>query len=138
MTLCCDWYWGRKIQLHNSLPSFDLFPFYFFPFAITFLSMPCWQSNTFAPAIINGTPVKFKPSHIFPLTVGNHQFTFVIGQYSIAKIWYFIWKRTENDKNTNFVMKNKKKMPKKYIKILSNIILWTSSTDLWCNMLQTL
>ena len=49
-------------------------------------------------------------------------------------LWYFIRKRNENDKNTNFVMKNKKKMPKKYIKVLSNIFLWTSHTDLWCNM----
>ena len=47
-------------------------------------------------------------------------------------------KRNENDKNTNFVMKNNKKMPKKYIKVLSNIFLWTSHTDPWCNMLQTL
>ena len=30
-------------------------------------------------------------------------------------------KRNENDKNTKFVMKNNKKMPKKYIKVLSNI-----------------
>ena len=35
-------------------------------------------------------------------------------------------------------MKNNKKMPKKNIKVLSNIFLWTRSTDPWCNMLQTL
>ena len=35
-------------------------------------------------------------------------------------------------------MKNSKKMPKKYIKVLSNIFLWTSHTDPWSNMLQTL
>ena len=35
-------------------------------------------------------------------------------------------------------MKNNKKMPKKYIKVLSNILLWTSYTDPWSNMLQTL
>ena len=34
-------------------------------------------------------------------------------------------------------MKNNKKIPKKYIKVLSNIFLWTSHTDPWCNMLQT-
>ena len=38
---------------------------------------------------------------------------------------------------THFVMKNNKNMPKKYIKILSNIFLWISHTDPWCNMLQT-
>ena len=30
--------------------------------------------------------------------------------------------------NTNFVMKNNKKMPKKHIKVLNNIFLWTSHT----------
>ena len=35
-------------------------------------------------------------------------------------------------------MKNNKKMPKKYVKVLSNIFLWTSHTDPWCDMLQTL
>ena len=35
-------------------------------------------------------------------------------------------------------MKNKKKMPKKYIKVLNDIFLWTSHTESWCNMLQTL
>ena len=35
-------------------------------------------------------------------------------------------------------MKNNKKMSKKYIKVSSNIFLWTSHTDPWCNMLQTL
>ena len=39
---------------------------------------------------------------------------------------------------TNFTMKNNKKMPKKYMKALSNIILRTHRTDPWCNMLQTL
>ena len=29
-------------------------------------------------------------------------------------------KRNENDKNTNFMMKNSKKMSKKYMKALSN------------------
>ena len=32
----------------------------------------------------------------------------------------------------------KKQKPKRYIKVLSNIFLWISHTDLWCNMLQTL
>ena len=35
-------------------------------------------------------------------------------------------------------MKNNKKMPKTYMKALSNIFLWTHRTDPWCNMLQTL
>ena len=35
-------------------------------------------------------------------------------------------------------MKNNNKMPKKYIKALSNIFLWTRHTDLWYNMLETL
>ena len=56
MTLCCDWYWGRKVLLYNSLPSFDLFPFYFFLYSDFLLSMPCWKSNMFVLA------VQFKPS----------------------------------------------------------------------------
>ena len=35
-------------------------------------------------------------------------------------------------------MKNNKNMPKKYVKVLSNIFLWISHTDPWCSMLQTL
>ena len=35
-------------------------------------------------------------------------------------------------------MKNNKKMPKTYMKALSNIFLWTHRTDPWWNMLQTL
>ena len=37
-----------------------------------------------------------------------HQFLFLTGQYSILEICYFIKKRNENDKNTNFMMKTKK------------------------------
>ena len=55
-----------------------------------------------------------------------------------AEIWYFINVRNRNDKNTHFMMKNKIKMPKKYMKALSNIFYWTLPTDSWCNMLQTL
>ena len=36
------------------------------------------------------------------------------------------------------MMKNKTKMPKKYMKTLSNIFLWTRPTDPLCNMLQNL
>ena len=35
-------------------------------------------------------------------------------------------------------MKNNKRMPKRYIKVLSNIFLWTSHNDPWCNMLPSL
>ena len=31
--------------------------------------------------------------HAVPLTVGNHQFSFVIGYYSVAKIWYVLKKK---------------------------------------------
>ena len=41
-------------------------------------------------------------------------------------------------KNTNFMIKNNNKQPKKYLKALSNIFLRTCHTDPWCNMLQTL
>ena len=37
-----------------------------------------------------------------------------------CEISYFIKKRNENDKNTNFMMKNSKKLSKKYKKALSN------------------
>ena len=52
--------------------------------------------------------------------------------YSVAEIWYFLKKRNENDKNTDFMMKNNKnknnnknnnKMLKKYMKVLGNIFL---------------
>ena len=57
------------------------------------------------------------------MTVGDHEFMFLIGQYSVAEILCFIKKNNENDKNTNFMMKNNKKMPKKYMKPFSNIFL---------------
>ena len=44
-----------------------------------------------------------------PLTILDHQFLFLIGRYSAAEICYFIKKRNENDKNTNFIMKKNKK-----------------------------
>ena len=41
---------------------------------------------------------------------------------------------------TDFMMKNNNnnKVPKKYIKTLSNVFLWTLLTAPWCNMLHTL
>ena len=55
----------------------------------------------------------------------------------LGKYEYFIKKRNENDKSTNFILINKKETPKKYKKALSNIFLWIRPTDLWCNRLQT-
>ena len=51
--------------------------------------------------------------HAFPLTISYHQFQFLIGYYSVAEIWYFIQKRNENDKSTNFLMKTDNKNAKK-------------------------
>ena len=42
-------------------------------------------------------------------------------------------KRNENNKNTNFIMKNNKKL----YKSLKQHFLWTCPADPWCNMLQT-
>ena len=47
----------------------------------------------------------------------GHQFLFLIGQYFVAEIWYFIKNRNENDKNTNFMRKKNKQMPKSHIKV---------------------
>ena len=49
------------------------------------------------------------PLHVVPLTISNHQCRFLIGQYSIVEIWYFILKKNENDKNMNCLMKRNKK-----------------------------
>ena len=70
----------------------------------------CWKSK-----------VTSNITHTVLLTFVHHQFTFLIGQYAVAEIWYFIKKRDENDKN-KFMMKNSKKISKKYMKALSNEI----------------
>ena len=43
--------------------------------------------------------------HTVPLTISYHLFRFLIGQYSVVEIRYFIKKRNNNDKNTK--QKNK-------------------------------
>ena len=53
------------------------------------------------------------------MTVGNHQFTFLMCSYSVAEIGYLVKKRNEIDKNTNFMMKNNKKSPRNHMKALS-------------------
>ena len=50
-----------------------------------------------------------------PLIISYHLFRFLIGQYSVAEIRYFIKKRNERDKNTNFFMKKKTKKRQKSI-----------------------
>ena len=58
--------------------------------------------------------------------------------------WINVWSkhkmsRNENDKNTNFMMKNNKTNAKKVFKsIKKSIFSWTRHTGPWCNMLQTL
>ena len=47
-------------------------------------------------------------------------------------------KRNENDKNTNFMMKNNKNVLRKYMKALSNIFIMNLPHLPRCNMLQTL
>ena len=49
--------------------------------------------------------------HIDPLTISFHQFSL---RLTNTLLWKLHQRRNENDKNTNFFMKNKK-MPKKYI-----------------------
>ena len=71
--------------------------------------------------VLNGSPSAIAACHTVPLTVGNHQFMFLIGLYSFAEIRYFIKKRNENDKNKSFMTKNNKKIPGTYMKALSNI-----------------
>ena len=52
--------------------------------------------------------------HTVPLTISYHLFQFLIGQYSVAEIRYFIKKKKEMKmKKSNFVMKSKKKKKKK-------------------------
>lgn len=46
--------------------------------------------------------------------ISDHLFLLLIGWYSNVEIRYCIKKN--NDKNTNFVMENNKKMPRKYVK----------------------
>ena len=63
------------------------------------------------------------------------QFLIISSSFRLVNIllWKFdtsLKKRNENDKNTNFLMKNNKKM--------SHSVLWTCHTAPWCNMLQTL
>ena len=67
-----------------------------------------------------------------------HQFLFLIGQYSVAEIWYFIKKRNENGKNTNFMRKKNKQMPKKSYKSVkqhSYSVLAPLTRDVTCSKL---
>ena len=50
--------------------------------------------------------------HTVPLTISYHLFRFLIGWYSVAEIRYFIKRKDEYDKNTSFLTKNNKKMPR--------------------------
>ena len=49
------------------------------------------------------------PLHEVPLTISNHQCRFLISQYSIVEISYFIQKKNENYKKMNCLIKSNKK-----------------------------
>ena len=50
-------------------------------------------------------------SHTVPLTISCYLFRFLVGQYSVVEMQYFIKKKRKN-KKTNFLMKNNK-IPRK-------------------------
>ena len=76
----------------------------------------------------------------FHLKLGTNNLCFWLVNILLQKFDTLPKERNENDKNTNFIIKNNSnnnnnnnKKPRKYKKTLCNCFLWTHLTDMWCD-----